>query len=269
MKRYEYNAFGKTISQSGSMAEFFRHRFSTKYYDSETALYYYGYRFYSPVLMRWLNRDPIGETGGLNLYGFCHNASVRRVDSMGNIPVAVETWKRNVFLQRIINGGDKYSIVSVRKPSDISVENMTSSTKWGLFARSLRIENCRVVVTLRILLNERMPETGRKDVTYQYKPHVGDEGGVSFTTDGSPQIRGGILAHELGHARAFLETFLPKFQSEVDRFKAGRLTESDKSEIKRIFNRCINEASIDSGNNANEAQANWYMNNGYKFEIVR
>ena len=54
-----YDAFGNTISQSGPLADFFRHRFSTKYFDSETGLYYYGYRYYSPVLMRWLTRDPI------------------------------------------------------------------------------------------------------------------------------------------------------------------------------------------------------------------
>ena len=70
---YTYDAFGKTIAQSGPMAEVFRIRFSTKYFDSDTGLYYYGYRFYSPSLMRWLNRDPIEEDGGLNLYGFCGN----------------------------------------------------------------------------------------------------------------------------------------------------------------------------------------------------
>ena len=44
---YEYDDFGRMISQSGPMAEDFRMRFSTKYFDSETALYYYGCRFYS------------------------------------------------------------------------------------------------------------------------------------------------------------------------------------------------------------------------------
>ena len=80
---YEYDDFGKTISQSGSLADFFRHRFSTMYFDSETGLYYYGYRFYSPSLMRWLNRDPIEEEGGLNLYGFCGNNSMCKSDNVG------------------------------------------------------------------------------------------------------------------------------------------------------------------------------------------
>ena len=35
--------------------------FSTKYTDEETGLCYYGYRYYSPVMGRWVNRDSIGE----------------------------------------------------------------------------------------------------------------------------------------------------------------------------------------------------------------
>ena len=33
--------------------------------------------------MRWLNRDPIEEEGGLNLYGFCCNNAVFNVDTLG------------------------------------------------------------------------------------------------------------------------------------------------------------------------------------------
>ena len=76
---YEHDDFGRAISQDGS----FRHRFSTKYHDPETGLYCYGYRFYSPALMRWLNRDPIGEDGGVNLYAFCKNCPTTYVDIMG------------------------------------------------------------------------------------------------------------------------------------------------------------------------------------------
>lgn len=42
-----------------------------------------GYRFYDADLGRWLNRDPINEDGGINLYGFVGNNGVNDVDPMG------------------------------------------------------------------------------------------------------------------------------------------------------------------------------------------
>ena len=80
---YTYDAFGNSLSQSGPLADWFRHRFSTKYYDAVTELYYYGYRFYNPALMRWLNRDPIEEEGGLNMYHFLYNNSLISLDLLG------------------------------------------------------------------------------------------------------------------------------------------------------------------------------------------
>ena len=80
---YTYDAFGNTVAESGSMSSAFPFRFSTKYYDSESGLYYYGYRFYSPKLGRWLTRDPIEEAGGVNLYGFCGNEPSFRYDYRG------------------------------------------------------------------------------------------------------------------------------------------------------------------------------------------
>ncbi|MBO7686982.1 MAG: RHS repeat-associated core domain-containing protein [Kiritimatiellae bacterium] len=80
---YEYDDFGRTISQSGSLADFFRHRFSTKYNDPETSLSYYGFRFYAPDRCIWINIDPMEEEGGLNLYGFCRNRPVSAFDVLG------------------------------------------------------------------------------------------------------------------------------------------------------------------------------------------
>ena len=60
-------------------------QFSTKPYDEKTGFYYYGYRFYGPVLGRWLIRDPIGEVGGINLYGFVDDNPVNTHDPDGRI----------------------------------------------------------------------------------------------------------------------------------------------------------------------------------------
>jgi hypothetical protein len=44
--------------------------------------------FYNPTTGRWLSRDPIGERGGVGLYGFLRNDSVRRIDVLGLSPIA-------------------------------------------------------------------------------------------------------------------------------------------------------------------------------------
>ena len=80
---YEYDDFGRIISQTGPLADLFRHRFSTKYYDPETGLYYYGSRYYAPDWHIWLSRDPIEELGGINLYAFVGNMPLSRVDAFG------------------------------------------------------------------------------------------------------------------------------------------------------------------------------------------
>ncbi len=84
---FAYDAFGNTISalsNSGTLElSNFSYRFSTKYLDSETGLYYYGYRFYHPELGRWVNRDPISERGGLCLYAFTQNNGIQDIDAYG------------------------------------------------------------------------------------------------------------------------------------------------------------------------------------------
>jgi RHS repeat-associated protein len=82
----EYCPFGEALAATGPMAGVFNFWFSTKYLDEETGLYYYGYRFHNPELMRWLNRDPIGEKGGVNKYGFVNNDAVNKWDLLGMYP---------------------------------------------------------------------------------------------------------------------------------------------------------------------------------------
>ena len=42
-----------------------------------------GLRYYSPSLGRFINQDPSGEQGGLNLYAFCRNKGVNAWDYLG------------------------------------------------------------------------------------------------------------------------------------------------------------------------------------------
>ena len=80
---YRYDAFGQTLEAAGPRAGENPYRFSTKEQHGPTGLYDYGLRFYSPGMGRWLNRDPLEEEGGINLYAAMGNNPVNSVDEYG------------------------------------------------------------------------------------------------------------------------------------------------------------------------------------------
>ena len=111
--KYEYGAFGEPLRVGGTtIAADNPFRFSTKYTDTDgarervdgdaegvarraeeagapwalmrqTGLVYYGFRYYSPSLGLFLNRDPLGEDGGENLYAIGQNDLVNNNDLLG------------------------------------------------------------------------------------------------------------------------------------------------------------------------------------------
>lgn len=80
---YEYSPFGSVTKMAGDLANDNVFRFCTKLFDTETELYYYGYRYYSSELGRWINRDQIEEKGGINVYAFNRNDPIGKVDHYG------------------------------------------------------------------------------------------------------------------------------------------------------------------------------------------
>jgi RHS repeat-associated protein len=80
---YEYDAYGNPVRTSGYYAKENPIRFSSKYHDNETGLAYYGYRYYSPSMGRFINRDPLREDGGLNIYAMTSNNPIGRWDYLG------------------------------------------------------------------------------------------------------------------------------------------------------------------------------------------
>jgi RHS repeat-associated protein len=81
--RYRYDPFGNTIASGGTLEAANVYRFSSKECHTNSAMYYYLYRFYVPNLQRWLNRDPVGEAWGLDLYQFVSNDPLSELDHFG------------------------------------------------------------------------------------------------------------------------------------------------------------------------------------------
>ena len=83
---YRYDAWGQTLEAVGSRASENPYRFSTKEVHAASGLIDFGLRFYSPSMGRCINRDPLEEEGGVNLYAMVGNSPVNGVDDYGLDP---------------------------------------------------------------------------------------------------------------------------------------------------------------------------------------
>ena len=82
--RYMYTAFGNLTLRWGPMGGVNRIMFSSKEHLSNAEdIYDFGRRDWFTSPHRWLTRDPIGEAGGINLYGFVGNNPIGRIDPFG------------------------------------------------------------------------------------------------------------------------------------------------------------------------------------------
>jgi RHS repeat-associated protein len=78
---YTYSDYG--APQSGTWLAY---QYAGYRYDSETGLYYVNARYYNPNLGRFLQADPSGVQGGINLYAYAGNDPVNHVDPTGLTP---------------------------------------------------------------------------------------------------------------------------------------------------------------------------------------
>ena len=98
MVEYKYDAWGNhavldangaDINDASHIGNLNPFRYRGYYYDTETGLYYLKSRYYDPETGRFITIDDISyldpETiNGLNLYAYCGNNPVMRIDSKGN-----------------------------------------------------------------------------------------------------------------------------------------------------------------------------------------
>lgn len=134
--RYEHGPFGEPVRQTGTLAAANPFRWSTKYWDAETDLVYYGYRYYSPSLGRWVGRDPVGERGGLNLYAFVANRPAQSVDALGEFGFTTDLQasmaERASMMETAMVTAKQGALIIGRVQSAIEIFNMVQETAYRL-----------------------------------------------------------------------------------------------------------------------------------------
>jgi len=101
--RYDYDPYGRRTKVSGNVDADFG--FTGHYYDQPSELNLALYRAYDADLGRWLSHDPIGERGGINLYGYAENSPVIYVDPNGEFFWAVAALAAAIYFSL-----DRYAI---------------------------------------------------------------------------------------------------------------------------------------------------------------
>jgi|GEM_PF-3106688 len=80
MARYKYNAIGPVKAR-------YSRPLLARYHPQSTTIMplrnLSNRRCHQPPVSLWLNRDPIFENGGYNLYGYVNNAPLRYCDLLG------------------------------------------------------------------------------------------------------------------------------------------------------------------------------------------
>jgi RHS repeat-associated protein len=90
---YTYDAWGKVLTATGTMADINPIRYRGYYYDSETGLYYLNSRYYDPETGRFINADNLAVLDAdtetpiqYNLFAYGFNNPINMSDSSGNWP---------------------------------------------------------------------------------------------------------------------------------------------------------------------------------------
>ena len=85
--QYNYSPFGETEIIGEMSDNPFQY---TGRENDGTGLYYYRFRYYSPLFKRFISEDPIGFSGGdVNLYRYVGNSPVNWVDLLGLDPIVI------------------------------------------------------------------------------------------------------------------------------------------------------------------------------------
>ena len=87
--KYAYDAWGRVVYSTGTLANINPLRYRGYYYDTELQMYYLGSRYYDPQVKRFINADSYASTGqkflGQNMFAYCCNRPTMYTDPDGQI----------------------------------------------------------------------------------------------------------------------------------------------------------------------------------------
>ena len=195
--QYTYDAWGKVISTTGSMAstlgQYNPFRYRGYYYDRESGWYYLQSRYYDPTVGRFLNADTVGvitaSPNGLtdkNLYAYCDNNPVIRVDNGGQFwdtifaAVTIVATAVAVVAATVVTCG--VAAVAIGGSVAVAATSVTATaTAVGIFATKVAVVSAVSTVTAHVV-EETVEKVEQKTNERDYSVYhlVDDNGDVQY-----------------------------------------------------------------------------------------
>jgi len=131
-----YTAYGSQVSTPFASTDPFGFGAQAGYYlDYETGAYLCGQRYYSTATGGWLSRDPIGYSGGINVYAYCMGNPAYDLDPMG--------------LQGVGQPGFGESLIPVWGSGRAAIDDIQNGNwGWAAFDSLMCVSDCLMVGTL-------------------------------------------------------------------------------------------------------------------------
>jgi len=247
-------------------------RVSLKTHTPDRQLHISGLRYYNPEIGRWVSRDPIGERGGWNVYGFVRNGPVRSIDNLGLRLV-------DFYTTDSTGGYDAGQRVLWEQLDDVAIVEVDNLGYLGVFgpvggsegvievirtARDGYICQINFFINIQIrrnlTANASIP-AGSKVGWVDHTPTMG-RGYPIAEPDPSVVPRELIVAHEKGHAAAFFLFTKDAIRMEMLTYIG---TVHSTGFLRGRFNQIFNSSEFQSrsASFANGATFLWFFGNSW------
>jgi RHS repeat-associated protein len=181
--RYRNDAFGKTILSTDVDGSGWNtkniHGFSTKPTLGNHKLHYYGYRWYDSSNGRWINRDPIEEEGGLNLYGFVGNNGLDKWDLLGLLKFDLDEYPFTIKEAATNSGADECKRANGTWTDYLNPDSLVNFTYIGVFLH--KVDKGAIIISPDYTEEDAL-ETA---IRAEWKNPCGDKGIVAVDTANS------------------------------------------------------------------------------------
>ena len=128
LSKSEFDGYGKEYMFTAGYKSDFRFVGKAGYVtdDDLGGVDFLGSRHYIPTLGRFMNQDPIGQNGGVNLYVYCSNNPLMNIDPTGHVVVKLISyrvfgtgWHRGIVVEDNVTHKGAYSFAGGPQKFDV------------------------------------------------------------------------------------------------------------------------------------------------------